>query len=108
MTGRGAGFCAGYGVAGFANPAVGRGFMGRGRGGGGRGGRNWFYATGLTGWQRAAYGWPNSFPASTPPTSFQASKEEELSMLKDQLNHQEEIIKGLQKRIAELEGSSVV
>jgi len=38
MTGRGAGFCAGYGVAGFANPAVGRGFMGRGRGGGGRGG----------------------------------------------------------------------
>ena len=61
MTGRAAGFCAGYGMPGYMNPVPGRGvgwgrgrgFFGRGRGGG-CGRRNWFYATGLTGWQRAA------------------------------------------------------
>ncbi|HQO74466.1 MAG TPA: DUF5320 domain-containing protein, partial [Candidatus Marinimicrobia bacterium] len=52
MTGRAAGFCAGYNVPGYANPYVGRGFgggMGRGRG---RGFRHWFYATGLPRWAR--------------------------------------------------------
>ncbi|MDD4061931.1 MAG: DUF5320 domain-containing protein, partial [Kiritimatiellae bacterium] len=65
MTGRAAGYCAGYGVPGYANPIGGRGYgaFGGGRGfgsGGGRGGRgrrNMFYATSLTGWQRAA-GYP--------------------------------------------------
>ena len=32
MTGRGAGYCAGYDMPGYANPAGGRGFRGRGRG----------------------------------------------------------------------------
>ena len=58
MTGRGMGYCAGYAQAGFANP--GPGFVGMGRGvgfgRGGRGYRNQFYATGLTGWQRAGRG----------------------------------------------------
>jgi hypothetical protein len=58
MTGRAAGYCAGYPVPGFMNPVPGRGFGGWGRGGGGWGRRNRFYATGLTGWQRAAYGHP--------------------------------------------------
>ena len=64
MTGRGAGYCAGYPVPGFMNPYGGRFGMGYGRGmgygyglgmgygrgmGGGRGRRNWFYATGLPG-----------------------------------------------------------
>lgn len=57
MSGRGAGYCAGFGMPGFANPAGGRGFgmgfgQGRGFGGGGRGRRNMFYATGLPGWMR--------------------------------------------------------
>ena len=42
MTGRGAGYCAGYSVPGFANPAFGRGLVfgfGRGLGLGFRGGR---------------------------------------------------------------------
>jgi len=110
MTGRGAGFCAGYGMPGYANPLPGRGFWGRGRGGGGggRGWRNWFYATGLTGWQRAAYGWPHPYPVPVPnaPTTFQASKEEELDRLRGQLEYQEDILDGLRKRIAELEGQS--
>ena len=55
MSGRGAGYCAGYDMPGFGNQVPGRGFgMGVGRGagfsGGGRGWRNCFYATGLPGW----------------------------------------------------------
>lgn len=68
MTGRGLGYCAGYGEPGFTAGAggygAGRGAYGGGRGvrggrgawGGGRGYRNRFYATGLTGWERAARG----------------------------------------------------
>lgn len=68
MTGRGAGYCAGYRVPGFANPYVGYGPYGRGRGlrrwnwswfaGGGRGWRNAYYATGLPAWARGWWGWP--------------------------------------------------
>ena len=55
MTGGGRGFCVVPG-----SPAVRGGFYGRGgRGrGGGRGWRNWYYATGMTGWQREMYGYP--------------------------------------------------
>ncbi len=59
MTGRAAGYCAGYGVPGYANSAGGRfgGGFGRGRGGMGGGGfgrgfRNMFFATGQPGWAR--------------------------------------------------------
>ncbi|MBN1626509.1 MAG: DUF5320 domain-containing protein, partial [Deltaproteobacteria bacterium] len=51
MTGRGAGWCAGFNTPGYANSSPvqgfgrGRGFYG-GRGGGGRGRRNMYYATG--------------------------------------------------------------
>lgn len=56
MTGRAAGFCAGYGAHGYMN-AGGRGFgRGGGFGGGGRGCRNRFYATGLPGWLRGGRG----------------------------------------------------
>ena len=48
VTGRGAGFCAGYAAPGCANVWPRWAF-----GGGGRGWRNRYYATGLTGWQRA-------------------------------------------------------
>jgi hypothetical protein len=53
MTGRGAGYCAGYPVPGFANYGV----VGLGRGmDGGRGFRRMFYLTGLPGWARYGYG----------------------------------------------------
>ncbi|HUW57233.1 MAG TPA: DUF5320 domain-containing protein, partial [Planctomycetota bacterium] len=72
MTGRAAGYCAGYGVPGTMNAVPGRGFPGWGRGfgawgrgrGRGRGWRNWYWATGLTGWQRASMG---MFPVAAPP-----------------------------------------
>ena len=56
MTGRGAGFCAGYNTPGYMNPGGRSGFIGRGGGrGGGRGYRNMFYATGQPGWMRGGY-----------------------------------------------------
>ena len=51
MTGRAAGYCAGYDAPGFANGGFGRGAWG-GRGGFGRGFRNQFLATGLPAWAR--------------------------------------------------------
>ena len=58
MTGKGAGYCAGFTASGYANPV---GFAGGcecgfGRGRRGRGFRRMFYATGLPGWAR--YGYP--------------------------------------------------
>ncbi|MGI6114460.1 MAG: DUF5320 domain-containing protein, partial [Mahellales bacterium] len=52
MTGRGAGFCAGFQVPGYMNPTGGWG-IGSGRG---RGFRRKYYLTGMPGWVR--YGYP--------------------------------------------------
>ena len=107
MTGRGAGFCAGYGVPGYMNPIPGRGFgmgFGRGRGGGrggGRGWRNMFYATGLTGWQRAAAGWPMA--GGVPPYAAAPTREQQLEALKGQAEYFEGALGDLRKRIGELE-----
>jgi hypothetical protein len=64
MTGRGAGYCAGYPVPGFANPWVpawggrGRGWGGRGRGFWGRGWRLWGWGRGRgLRWGYAPYGY---------------------------------------------------
>lgn len=110
MTGRGAGFCAGYPAPGYMSAGFGRGF-GRGRGGG-RGRRNWFYATGLTGWQRAAYGYPMFgagmpypmpyAPAPLNPYATGFSKEDELSALKGQAEYLEDSLEGIKRRIEEL------
>ena len=66
MTGRVAGYCAGYVTPGYVNPGFGYGY-GRGRGGGGRGWRNRYYATGLPGWQRAMPGVPYAAPYGAAP-----------------------------------------
>ena len=111
MTGRAAGYCAGYPVPGFMNPVGGRGFGGRGRGGGGWGRRNWFYATGLTGWQRAATGWP-AYGGATPyaapyaygaPAAAAPTSEQELDALKGQAEYFQNALDGIRKRIDELQ-----
>jgi hypothetical protein len=115
MTGRAAGFCAGYGVPGYMNPIPGRGFgmgygRGRGFGGGGRGRRNWFYATGLPGWMRAGYGYPAGGGAA-PVTGVPAyaapygapSREQELQALQGQAEYLGDALEGIRKRIQELE-----
>ena len=114
MTGRAAGFCAGYPVPGFAGPTGGRGFgFGPGRGRGGRRGRrNWFHATGLTGWQRAGIGWPAygapaAYPAPyTAPVGPDVTKEQELDVLKGQAEYFEDALEGIRKRIEELEAQA--
>ncbi len=111
MTGRGAGYCSGYPNPGYAGFAFGRGF---GAGfGGGRGRRNRFYATGLTGWQRTAYGYPvygGGMPYNAPyfqGTSAQYTaglpKEGELNALKGQAEYLEDSLENIKKRIEELE-----
>ena len=115
MTGRAAGFCAGYPVPGYMNPVGGRGYGGWGRGGG-RGRRNWFYATGLTGWQRAAMGGP-AYGAAAPYAAPYAApggglyaptmtKQQELDGLKGQAEYFEDALDGIKKRIQELESQA--
>ena len=118
MTGRAAGYCAGYAVPGFANPIAGRGFGGFGRGGGGWGRRNRFYATGLTGWQRAGYGYPAygvppaGYAASAPaapygvPFAPTMSAQQELDQLKGQAEYFEDALDGIKKRIEEIEAET--
>jgi len=113
MTGRAAGYCAGYPVPGYMNPAYGRGY-GFGIGRGGRGRRNWFYATGLPGWQRAAYGYPawGGYVQGAPPYGYtqtpygapgMPSKEQEIEMLKSQAENLQNALGQINKRIEELE-----
>jgi len=110
MTGRGAGYCAGYPVAGFMNPVYGGGFWGRGRGGGGRGHRHWFYATGMAGWQRAGYGYPAfGTPygfAQAAPYAPRMTSEQEVDILKGQAEYLEDTLEGIRKRLDELEAKA--
>lgn len=95
MTGRAAGFCAGYDRPGYANPAGGRGFWGRGRGGGGgRGWRNMYYATGQPGWAR----WGAAPVAPVAPVAAPTEKEaleSQASALRDQLDRIEQRLQSL-------------
>jgi len=95
MTGRAAGFCAGYPAPGYVSPAGGRGFYGRGRGCGGGGGwgrRNWYRATGLPFWARTGQG---AFAAP--------SVENEREALKQQSQCLQESLDTVNRRIEELE-----
>ena len=113
MTGRAAGYCAGFGMPGYANPVPGRGFgmgFGRGRGfrgggfgGGGRGWRNMFYATGLPGWMRfggyaAPYGYPAPYQKPDPELERQA--------LENQLQALQRELENINKRLSELKADS--
>jgi len=110
MTGRAAGYCAGYGVPGYANPIPGRGFglgWGRGWGGGwGRGWRwrHWYYATGLPGWARFGYA-PAWGPPPVAPYGPYAppTREQEAEFLKAQSEWLKEQLDAISQRIAELE-----
>ena len=108
MTGRAAGYCAGYSVPGFQNPVPGRGAIGRGMGGrGGRGWRNMYYATGLPGWARAGmynpvYG-ERWFQDSSYPFSPELTPQKEEEFLKNQANVIQENLNSINERLKELE-----
>ena len=98
MTGRNAGFCAGYPAPGFMNAIGGRSFLGRGRGRG-RGYRNRFYATGLPGWVRAGY----DYAANLLPITPAVTPQQELAGLKRQAEHFQSALDEVKHRMAELE-----
>jgi len=104
MTGRAAGYCAGFDRPGFMNPMFGRGFGGGGWGrGGGRGRRNMYFATGLTGWQRGAGNWPFfGGPAGAPfPAAMNANQQAEA--LKNQAASLERALEDIRRQIDELQ-----
>ena len=111
MTGRGAGFCAGYDTPGYVNPVPGRGFGAWGAGGGayggGRGRRNMYYATGQPGWVRFG-GYPPMpnapQPYGTQPYTPQMTPEQEVDYLKDQAQYFQDALEDIKKRMSELEG----
>jgi hypothetical protein len=109
MTGRAAGFCAGYNMPGSMSPVPGRGFWGRGAGGGGRGWRNQFYATGLPGWARAGMGMPAWGAVPYPyaaPTWPAMPAEAEVDALKAQAGYLERTLESLRQRIQKLESEA--
>jgi len=106
MTGRGAGYCAGFPYPGCMNPYFGRGYFGWGRGwfGPGRGWRNWARITGLPGWWRAQVGLPAfgrrwSFWPSVPEISADQEKE----LLSEELENLKEEMRAIKQRLRDLD-----
>jgi hypothetical protein len=101
MTGRAAGYCAGYDRPGFANPGIGgRMGFGRGLGHGFRGGFGRGFGRGFGFYPTV----PNYYGA---PTNWNApTKEQELEVLKSQAANYEQGLKDITDRIKELESKS--
>ena len=107
MTGRAAGYCAGYGRPGYTNPVYGRGGFGYGRGFGGfgRGNRHWYWATGQPGWARA--GWGAAYPVNyNAPYQTSITPEQEINILRNQAKSFQDALENVNKRIEELEKES--
>jgi len=105
MTGRAAGYCAGYSIPGFMNPSGGRLRLGFGYGRGfGRG-------------MGRGYGrpyWPAyPYPMTPPPTAYGGSgfyqppvePKQEMEMLAEEAKYLKEQLEEINKRITELEKS---
>ena len=103
MTGRAAGYCAGYPVPGFMNPIPG-GFGGRGFGWG-RGGRGRGFGWGRGRWFGGfpGYGVPYAMPHAYGVPYAQPSREQTMDALKGQAEYLEDALEGIRKRLAELE-----
>jgi len=107
MTGRGAGYCVGFGAPGYANPMPGRGF-GMGRGGGwgrGRGWRHGYYATGVPGWARFGYApaWGAPPAAAYGPYGAPPAPAQEAEFLRTQAEWLKEQLDAISQHITELE-----
>ena len=116
MTGRAAGYCAGYPVPGYMNPIAGRGRFGYGLGAGrGRGrGRGWGRGFG---WYGAGYpymyGAPYGSGAPYNPGAYggypyapEMSPQQEMDMLRNDAKGLQEEIKAINDRIKELESAA--
>ncbi len=105
MTGRGAGYCAGYNMPGYLNNTAGRGvgrgfgrgfgFSGRGGGrGGGFGWRNRFLATGVPGW--SWFGGYNAPYQNVDPEMEKKALQQDAEVLKSEMD-------AIKKRLEELD-----
>ena len=109
MTGRAAGYCAGYPVPGYMNPIPGRGGFGYGRGWGrGRG-----YGRGLGRGFGFGAAYPYAYGAPYNPTAYggypygpELTSQQEADMLKDQAKAMQEEIKAINDRIGELQSAA--
>ena len=112
MTGRAAGYCAGYGVPGYMNFGPGRGGrggrgMGRGGYGYGRGGwRSRFWATGPPVWSHFGAA-PWGAWGAPPVVAGPATSQQEVDLLKQQAQFFEQSLGDIRKRIDELEAGVV-
>jgi hypothetical protein len=103
LTGRGAGYCRGYGMPGFANRWAGGWDAGRGagfgRGGYGRGRRNRFLATGVPGWA-----WNRGVAAAAPiyEGAAEPSRTQERRYLEEQAEFLRDELDAIDRRLAEL------
>lgn len=92
MTGRAAGFCAGFGLPGYLNMVPGRGWgAGFGRG------NNMFFATSLPGWRRFG-GFAGPFVKPDPEMEKQA--------LKGQADARQAELDAIKKRLSDLEAEA--
>jgi len=114
-TGRGMGYCGGYGSPGWANPGPGRRFYGRsgwgfrgragrwgdygfGRGRGGLGWRNQYHATGLPRWGAL----PATAYAAYDGAFVPPSREQEIDLLKGEAEWLSGQLDAINKRMDEL------
>lgn len=106
MTGRAAGYCAGYSAPGYTSALGGRGYFGLGARGRGRGYRHWYHATGVAGRARAMRGLPAwggyGYPYPSPPAPV-VSPQQEMEMLKADAQELERDLGEIKKRMEELE-----
>lgn len=91
MTGRAAGYCAGYPVPGFMNP-LGGGF------GFGGGFRTW----GAPSWGAYRMGYYTGIPAYSTFPYYPTTAKQEIRILKNEAKNLENALKEIQSRIAEL------
>ena len=94
MTGRGAGYCAGYDAPGYVS------------GGGGRGWRNMYCATGLPGWMRGGEVAPRNYGAVNPTIPPVGVVPDEATALKAQAEYLDSVLNDIRKRLSELEAGS--
>lgn len=98
LTGRGAGYCRGYGMPGYANRWGAAGWGGGyGRGGYGRGWRNRWFATGVPGWA-----WSPSYAAASPVNATRSSAGSERGWLEEQAAFLRSELAEIDRRISEL------
>lgn len=109
MSGRAAGFCAGYGMPGYANPVYGRGRgFGRGRGLGFRGGWGRGFGRGF-GFGRpwaapyAPYSGYGNYPPAAQTAQTAPTAQDELSALQRESEYLKTELDNINRRISELQ-----